>query len=378
MDEQTEFSEFAQALAVYRQKELSPEKFTRELFGNIHIGTINKTSPIIEDMEDRTLRGYFYSQNNITYLAKKISDDLDIGAFAEYITVDADDSAHSLVIAFRKWCPRITDDTYGMEIAERFQTIIQTAASTKRKKATTKASIPVAKIEDYKSKFGISLVAEVRSICPNDGCTNPLFVRAAGKIDTHYDVVVIDTKKAVKGENNLIAMCPDCAKKYDLGRNDDSVKRMRAIKDRFLELASIQETVSEQKLEEDVCRVLQKVSSLPCPTDVDLNYVPVTISQKVPNNPELMARIKVWVNLHYPDVHATLQDLNRENKLRFEPFCMQVRLVYLNLKSKGYSQNDIFEGMIKWLMDATNEGYHPCEVVISYFVQKCEVFDVTS
>lgn len=173
-------------------------------------------------------------------------------------------------------------------------------------------------------------------------------------------------------------MCPDCAKKYDLGRNDDSVNRMRAIKDRFLEIASIQETVSEQKLEEDVCRVLQKISNLPSPADVDLNYVPVTISQKVPSNPELMARIKVWVNLHYPDVHATLQDLNRENKLRFEPFCMQVRLVYLNLKSKGYSQNDIFEGMIKWLMDATNEGYHPCEVVISYFVQKCEVFDVTS
>lgn len=212
MDEQTEFFEFAQALALYKQKELSPEKFTKELFRNIYIGTINKTSPIIEVMEDRTLRGYFYSQNNITNLAKKISGDLDIGTFAEYISIEADDSAHSLVITFKKWCPGITEDTYGIKIAERFQNIIQTAASTKRKQASSKTVIPVAKIEDYKSKSGISLVAEVKSICPNDGSTNPQFIRVAGKVDTHYDVVVIDTKKAVKGEDNLIAMCPDCAK----------------------------------------------------------------------------------------------------------------------------------------------------------------------
>ena len=32
--------------------------------------------------------------------------------------------------------------------------------------------------------------------------------------------------------------------------------------------------------------------------------------------------------------------------------------------------------MVDWLQRGTNEDRGACEVVISYFIQKCEVFDV--
>ena len=52
--------------------------------------------------------------------------------------------------------------------------------------------------------------------------------------------------------------------------------------------------------------------------------------------------------------------------------------MYVTFRDKGYDQDKIYYEMTKWLSDATGEAWGDCEVVISYFVQKCEVFDVIS
>ena len=377
---ETEFSEFERALSVYFQRGADPSEFTRELFTHIYKGSINGTDTYVHDMEPRTLKGYYYGEHDITTTAKKISGALDIGVFAEYLKLDADDSVARLCEAFRDTCPDIDESTYEMVLAERFQTIIENAAKPKRKK--TLSVLKTEKVSDtneYSEKYGISLVAEEQSICPNDGCTNSLFIRVNGQIAPDYEVVVIDPSLPVNSEDNLIAMCPDCAKKYRLSVDPDKIRRLQEIKKHFTDIADRQEIVSQQKVVEDVRRVLTKIPDLPFPQGVDLNYEPALLKQKIsPDSPDLLAQIKVWVNLHYPDVHETLQELNREGKQRFEPFCHQVRLNYLNLSDKGYSQRQIYEAMIKWLQDATNEDAHACEIVIAYFVQKCEVFDVIS
>ena len=50
-------------------------------------------------------------------------------------------------------------------------------------------------------------------------------------------------------------------------------------------------------------------------------------------------------------------------------------MTYVNLSEMGLSQNEIFEKMVDWLQDATHEDRGSCGVIISYFIQKCEVFD---
>lgn len=378
---ETEFSIYAQALSVYYMKGRSPEDFAKWLFQGIYLKSVDEDfDDPVEDTLPRTYKGYYYANNNITKLAKKICNSLDTLAYAEFMYLDADDFVTSLCKTMRATCPGIGEDNYQTVLAERFQAIIENAAKAKRKKTspaeiTGKVVIDI----DYREKYGVSLVAEEQSICPNDGCTNSLFVRVNGQIAPDYDVVVIDPAQPVTGEDNLIAMCPDCAKKYRIGADDDMIRRMKEIKKRFTDIADRQEIVSQQKVVDDVRRVLTKIPKLPYPKDVDLNYEPVPLRQKIGDDaPDLLAQIKVWVNLYFPDVHDTLQELNREGKQRFEPFCHQVRLNYLNLKDKGYSQRDIYEAMIKWLQGATNEDAHACEIVIAYFVQKCEVFDVIS
>ena len=75
-------------------------------------------------------------------------------------------------------------------------------------------------------------------------------------------------------------------------------------------------------------------------------------------------------------VEEVFFELNEERILRFRPFCTQVKLMYLNFADKDWSQGKIFEKMVDWLQNATNEDRNSCEVIISYFIRKCEVFDV--
>ena len=110
---------------------------------------------------------------------------------------------------------------------------------------------------------------------------------------------------------------------------------------------------------------------------IPLNYDPVEVKRKIKrDNVPLFIKIQSSVNIYYLYVENLFQQLSKEGQLRFEPFSMQVKLNYWNLRDQGLSQSDIYYKLVDWLAKNTNESKEPCEVIISYFVQKCEVFDV--
>lgn len=373
----TEFSEFASALTSFFIDGMKPEEFSKALFKNIYIEGSHEEDPV-DKILPRTYKSYYYGDTDISTLAKKICGTLDKVQFSDFLSLESDDSIENLCRVFRDDCSGINAENYGSKLADRFEIIITNASKPKRKKKSALsddgASAPNG--IDIKEKYGIALVAEVMSTCPNIGCTNSLFIRAGKQIVPNFEIVTIDPDEPIE-ENNLIAMCPSCSKKHLLRTDPAYITQITAIKKRFIELAEIQEVTANQNIEEDIATVLSKIPALPFRTDVDLNYEPVPLRNKIKaDSPELLAQIKVWVNLHYTDVHETLQELNQQGRNRFEPFCLQVRLNFLNLRNKGLSQRQIYDGIVEWLQKATNGDRHACEVVTAYFVQKCEVFDV--
>ena len=56
--------------------------------------------------------------------------------------------------------------------------------------------------------------------------------------------------------------------------------------------------------------------------------------------------------------------------------CSEVKAAYLSIKKMTDDQNIIFNKMVEWLKFKTQEITNDaCEIVISYFIQNCEVFD---
>lgn len=382
--QETAFEKFASKLSTYYQEDMAPEDFAKELFAHIY-ANLEDDNPLDETLP-RTYKGYFYGEHDITTLAKKISGSLDTTLFSEFLDSGYDETVKSLCDVFKEECPDIDECNYGEKIADYFKSIIETAASPKRKKSPaalvktggdvdTAVAMPVT--VSLKDKYGIQLVAEEGSLCPCDGCSKPLFSRVNGQLGLNYDVVVINPQRSENSMNNLIAMCPDCCNKYAIGRNAETMRRIQEIKKNLIDSADVREMVADQKIEDGVRRVLEKIPSLPKPPAVDLNYDPVTLRQKIEaDNIMLYVRAQAQVNIYFNAVHETFQELSQEGRLRFNPFCNQVKITYLNLKDKGYSQQRIFDEMVDWLQRGTNEDRGACEVVISYFIQKCEVFDV--
>ncbi len=194
-----------------------------------------------------------------------------------------------------------------------------------------------------------------------------------------YEVAVIDPAQSDDDTNNLIAMCPACCARYNTSRTQSTIQRMQAIKKGLVDTYEAHEITSDQTVQDGIRFVIEKIPQIPKPIDVDLNYDPVTVRQKiVANNDMLYSKAQSHVNIYYPAVNDAFLDLNLTGQLRFDSFCRQVRNTYLGLKEQGYDQDTIYYEMTKWLCDATSGNWNACEIVISYFIQKCEVFDAIS
>ena len=113
-------------------------------------------------------------------MAKKINKDLDSQYFEEFIDTKTDDTIKGLCAAFADECPGIDN--------ENFKRKKTTELVPQSQEITVDATIS----PSVKEQYGALLVAEEHSVCPNDGCSTPLFVNVGGQLGANYEVTFID------------------------------------------------------------------------------------------------------------------------------------------------------------------------------------------
>ena len=230
-----------------------------------------------------------------------------------------------------------------------------------------------------KKKYGVPLVAETYGEFPNDGCANSLYIRSGNTLVEDYAVVVIDPSQSTEDATNLIAMCPACGKLYATAADEDTISRMQEIKQHLIMESEAMGELAHEKIESGLRNVLGKVKDLePAEFDSDdINYGPVMVRQKIErNNKHLRFKIQSMVAAYFVQINDILHDYGHEGVINYDLFCTQVKLGFKKLKRRELPQSVIFENLVKWLAESTHEETEPCEAVIAYFVQKCEVFDV--
>ena len=59
-----------------------------------------------------------------------------------------------------------------------------------------------------------------------------------------------------------------------------------------------------------------------------------------------------------------------------EIISLQIRTHYLLLRKQNQNQKEIFDALVEWMTKRTNQNnYEAAEIIVSYFVQNCEVFE---
>lgn len=78
-------------------------------------------------------------------------------------------------------------------------------------------------------------------------------------------------------------------------------------------------------------------------------------------------------------IKDNLKNLSDEKNKKFDMIACEIKTAYLKAAQTTEDKVTIFNCLVEWLNSKINEATREaCEIIISFFVQDCEVFDEIS
>ena len=231
-----------------------------------------------------------------------------------------------------------------------------------------------------KGLYGPGLVEDCKHICSKPGCGKHLQVVDDKNLAVDdYEIACINTGKPSTYEN-LIVLCHDCFQSYVFKHARADETELQAIKKLQSNARSTRRTLDEVAIEKGISKVIENLSKAQPGQLLELNYDAVKVPKKIDEDLHsfLVFEVKGHVTRYYQYVEKTMQDLVRRKQFSDDLLRAQIKESYRNLAEKKYSPEIIYNALSERLNSITKQDIRFCSIVISYFIQSCEVFDVTT
>ena len=330
-------------------------------------------------------------------VVKQMRDYIEPAKFSTFLLTKSDQTLADLAAAFEPYIPGVTSHNVHDECADMFKKILDDIIGLNQQ--PDQMSLATVMSESLspavRDQFGARLLLETEGFCPAKGCTNELKeIAADGSAVPTYVPTLIDGMRPPVFEN-LIALCPACHARYLAERKSSTQEKMLAFLQNKKQELMIRDTarsvLPRYEIEAGVDRLLRKIQDdLIELTEEDLkalrlNYDPVKVRQKIPADTReqriLLKKVLRNVQENYNLVDNNLKNLNKEQVIRQRVFSAQIKNLFIDfdettVDGESLSQTVIFDNLVRWLHENTDEDMEVCAIVISYFIQSCEVFDV--
>jgi 5-methylcytosine-specific restriction endonuclease McrA len=239
--------------------------------------------------------------------------------------------------------------------------------------------------------FDARLLIEVNNLCPL--CGKRLLGKKDGKSiklcriahiyphsPTNDQLVALESvpvAQNVESFENLIALCQDCHDKQDFNTTAEDYMRLYNKKQQLIRQTKALDDASTIPIEDEIEGVLRKLKDVNIEKLVPLSYEVVSVDKKIKReNGILLNDIKDKVVQYFPFVQETLKNIDKIGYRKFDIIASEIRTCFLKVCSNEFSQEVIFSELVTWLNSKTqHQSEKACEIIISFFVQNCEVFD---
>lgn len=229
-----------------------------------------------------------------------------------------------------------------------------------------------------KGSFGSGLVDDCKYTCSMPLCGKHLqTITPQNQTAADYEIIPIEESKGVKYEN-LIAVCHDCFQKYTLSHTKAEKKSLKAIKKLQMDARSTRQTLDDIAISKGIELVIENLSNAKPSELKDLTYDPVSVSEKIDedNCYFLVDDIKNNVARYYNYIEKTMRNLSMKNVYSDDLIRAQMKESYKQLASNHtLTPEQIFSELSKRIQRITKQDIRFCYIVVSYFVQSCEVFN---
>lgn len=230
------------------------------------------------------------------------------------------------------------------------------------------SSIDVAKSIGADS-VALALVAEAGGNCLK--CGRKIASLASGSgVDYATRVKLTPEEDAV--------FCVDCARQlHTLSQGE--LQRLLEKKKDFHIRSMAREAMSKHSLSTEIRKALLAISIMKASPETELKEKPTKVENKVQDE-ALKDLILLRVTRRYNGVNKILYQLSGEDKVVMDEHAKIIRRMYEDAKDvKGLNQDGIFNELVNEICAQTSSDMRTAaEIVVSYFVQRCEVFDETS
>jgi hypothetical protein len=246
----------------------------------------------------------------------------------------------------------------------------------------------------YSQAEAVALITQVGGYCPL--CDRKLFYIKRSRSHRAYELAHIyplnpreeevEELKSVERlhsdvnhPDNLIPLCADCHTRFDKPRTVQEYEELAGLKRTLIEKALQREIQGDYPLEADIGRIINRLHNVAVPDDSapPQELYAKDVNTKFDGTMPIPTRrkIKHAITDYYVHVKHEFRELERETQVSALIFS-QVHTFYQKQKSLGLPQSAIFNNVVGWLISTTApETTEAAEIVASFFIQNCEVFE---
>ncbi|WP_230975031.1 ABC-three component system protein [Aminipila luticellarii] len=189
-------------------------------------------------------------------------------------------------------------------------------------------------------------------------------------------MALIDKKKAPKIEN-LLALCPRCYATYSIDDNKKICKELTGVKQILMGHQRSVTLLDDLPIEKGVIGIILKVKNLKEKELADASLDPKEIKQKLSpdDNFALYMTVKTYVNTYYVRLREIMINLDKRGEIDYDEIQDQIHAIYKRLKKAKRTNIEIFNEIAAKIHKVSLQEEIYCQIVVSYFIQSCEVFD---
>lgn len=170
-----------------------------------------------------------------------------------------------------------------------------------------------------------------------------------------------------------LIVCLDCYGKLASASEEEIAKYQKTSRQLEIKMKS-RNNMASNHLRDDVRLIIEKISRLDFSTNTVPRIDPLTVSQKVKNLP-LRREILHDVYDYYSYVDKIIQHEAAEGKLNVRALEKVIKRMYED-REENISESDVYNLLIELVYEQTGcISREACHIIISYFVQRCEVFE---
>lgn len=211
----------------------------------------------------------------------------------------------------------------------------------------------------------IAMLTETGGNCQK--CGRPLGIKKE-------DEPVSYAKRIHLSDNEDIIVCVDCEREMHC-LSDAERSQLISDKHSLERLVTARDAISRHELESQILEVLEAIHDMDVTEETKLKIEPIKVERKITEK-LLKDRVLQDVTLRYDGVNNALDYLSGENRLNVDKFAKSVKRMFEDASETLSSQSDIYYALVDDLYAKCGRKHRTaCEVIISYFVQRCEVFN---